>query len=476
MRILILTIVFTMGFLSLAGCEDDAGEESDSGTDAEKKNVGICEGDGPAPVRPEGWGLKSHCNHVAPDYEKLFGDDVVHRFDITISPDNYQATMDDLDAKLSGGNPDEEVETPIFVPVTVEFDGLTWWYVGMRYKGNASLKNAWQRSVRKIAIRLNFDMFGTEEEHLEVRNQRFFGFQKLTFSNAFDDPSLIRDKLAADVFREGGVPTARAAFARIYMDHGQGSVYLGLYTMIEDPSDQMPNDQFGEGRGNMYKPEGPGAMWGEFDPIDFPKRTNPYADWSDVKAAFAALHADRSDPQQWRENLEACFNVRSFLKYLAINQAMQNWDSYGFMPHNYYIYGVPDDGGRLFWFPWDFNLSMMEKTVDGKDSGSVMLDEIGEEWPLIRFLLDDAEYRATYRSELQEVVEGAFSVEKMNDRIDAYHDLIAPYVVGPEERESEPYTFLDGENDFKESLETGGNALKPHVLARHAAVQRALED
>ena len=47
------------------------------------------------------------------------------------------------------------------------------------------------------------------------------------------------------------------------------------------------------------------------------------------------------------DSLEAHFNVRAYLKLLAVNQTMQNWDTYGAMTHNYYLYGDPDDNGRL---------------------------------------------------------------------------------------------------------------------------------
>ena len=45
-----------------------------------------------------------------------------------------------------------------------------------------------------------------EQEHPEVDNQRFFGFKRLTFANNFMDTSYLREKVAGDVFREGGVP------------------------------------------------------------------------------------------------------------------------------------------------------------------------------------------------------------------------------------------------------------------------------
>ena len=39
----------------------------------------------------------------------------------------------------------------------------------------------------------------------------------------------------------------------------------------------------------------------------------------------------------WRANLETVIDTNVFLKYLAVNTVVQNWDTYGRMTHNYYL-------------------------------------------------------------------------------------------------------------------------------------------
>jgi len=495
----ILALVMTVG-----GCGSDAGMGKsdidpvsgdatfdgmvpDSGLDGESST--LCPDDEPGKVRPEWWGELSHCRGAPPDYDRLFpgyeatiAGKVVHRFDILIDPEVYKATQDDLKEKLSGGGPGGKggVEDPMWGPVTVEYDGLSWSHVGMRYKGNSSLKAAFSSGIRKLAFRLNFDMY--EDYHPELEDQRFFGFKKMTFSNGFKDMSFIRDRLAADIFRDGGIPAARGAFARIYVDFGEGPVYFGLYAMIEDPSNRMLDTQFEDDGGNLYKPDGPAANWDSHPQwetlvkLTFDKKTNEdQEDWSDVIAAFQALHADRTDKAKWRAGLEAAFDVHGFLRCLALNQAMVNWDSYGVIAHNYYLYGDPSREGRLVWFPWDLNEAMLHKGFGPHqgNSESVMLDEADSKWPLIRFLLDDPEYRQFYQEQLVEALEGSFAVDRIHERMDAFHELVAPYVVGPD-GETAPYTFLKDASDFENSLNVGKDALKPHVETRHEAVKLAL--
>lgn len=424
------------------------------------------------PERPEGWTEATH-GEVDPNYDRLFSDATVHEILITISPDTYQSTLTDLESKLSGSGPitDLTVAEPMWAPVTFALDGVTWWHVGMRYKGNSSLRSAWQSGVRKLAFRLDFDKY--EDDYPEIRNQRFYGFEKMTFSNAFKDPSLIRDKVAADIFREGGVPAARGAFAAVHVDFGEGPVYFGLYTMIEDPADWMMASQLGDGSGNLYKPEDDGADWVTFIESGFPKKTNEDSGFDDVRGAIAALHADRNDAASWRAEFERVFDVSGFLRVLAMNQAMVNWDSYGCMPHNYYVYANPTNGGRLTWIPWDLNEALMPEQRSACDPETLFFKSTDDRWPLIRYLLDDAVYMEAYRDELSRAVEGAFTVTGVSARIQAAHDLVAPYVVGPIAQEAPPYTFI-GQDDFTGSLRGDSDALLDHVEARHAAIEEAL--
>ena len=61
-----------------------------------------------------------------------------------------------------------------------------------------------------------------------------------------------------------------------------------------------------------------------------------------------------SNAEAWRAGLEAVFDVDGFLNWLAVNTVIQNWDTYGLMSHNYYLYNDPISG-LLTWIPWDNN-------------------------------------------------------------------------------------------------------------------------
>jgi spore coat protein CotH len=373
-----------------------------------------------------------------------------------------------LQCRGGGGFSDTE---PSFVPVNVEYNGLTWWNVGMRFKGNSTLMDAWRSGGKKLPFRLDFDEF--EDTFEEIDDQRFYGFKKLTFSSGAKDDSLIREKLGGELFRDAGVKVARSSFYRIYLDvgDGNGQVYAGLYTMVEDLSDDFLKSQFEDDNGNLYKPDGNGADWQSFIEDGFIKKSNEEdADWTDIQNAIDALHASQNDAEAWRTDLERHFNVDQYLKLLAVNQSIENWDTYGLMTHNYYLYADPSDNGRLLWLPWDLNECLQPSRGGGM---SVLLSEVSDQWPVIRYLMDDPVYAAQYYEELATFLDGAFAIDKVENRMQVLHDLVAPFVSG-ENGEAYPYTNLSNTSAFETSLTQGNYALKNHLQDRHEAVEDAL--
>ena len=149
-----------------------------------------------------------------------------------------------------------------------------------------------------------------------------------------------------------------------------------------------------------------------------------------------------------------------FLKYLAVNTVIQNWDTYGRMTHNYFLYNDPDTS-KLTWIPWDNNESLQF----GKMGGSLPFDFSGlnsSEWPLIGYLYQDNVYKAQYDTYVQEVVDGAFNTDTMQSLYSSYSALIQEYATS----EVDGYTFLNNSSEFQ----TAVNELNSHVAERGTAV------
>lgn len=364
-------------------------------------------------------------------------------------------------------------ENPMWVEATIEFEGNTWTHVGVRYKGNSSLTSGWREGTLKLPLKLDFDEF--EDTYPEIDDQRFYGFKQLSLANGFMDSSFLRDAATYDILEAAGLPAAETAFYEVIIDYGEGEESLGLYTMIEVIDDTVVERTFGSDDGNIYDADGAAASLSAatYDqiPESFQKENNEdEADWSDIETLHAVLHSEQrtADPAGWRESLEAVFDVDNFLEWLAISAVIQHWDTYGAMTHNFYLYNNPDTG-QLSWISWDHNMAMstgggpggrgnrdlQAAGADGQFGGggpggsrTVTLDkeEVDENWPLIRYLLDDPVYYEMYLTYLEETVAGPFNAEQMAEKYEAMAALIAPYAaadVGEEAFETAVQQLID---------------------------------
>ena len=420
------------------------------------------------------WTEETHSKNVDPNFEEVFDDNQVKRLDFVVTEERWQSMLDDMTAtygefgQLSNNNGlIDSDENPIFVPADVYYQDTQWYRVGIRFKGNSSLQSSWQAGILKLSFKLDFDEF--EDDYPQIDNQRFYGFKKFSLKNNFDDESLLREKVASDVFKKAGLAVSNTGFYTLYVDHGNGPEYFGLYTLVEEIDDTLIETQFTSDDGNLYKPEDGGANFveGSFNEENFEKKTNEDdEDWSDIIALFDALHDDTATtaPATWRENLEAVFDVDGFLKYLAVNGIIQNWDTYGRMTHNYYLYNNPETS-KLTWIPWDNN----EALQDGKQGGALSLDFSNldsSSWPLISKLYADDVYKTRYNDYVLAVIGDSFNTNSMQAAYDSYSALIEPYAT----TEISGYSYLESSNDFYNAVEQ----LNQHAQSRAEAVETYL--
>lgn len=416
------------------------------------------------------WTTATHTKDVDPNVDEVFEDNTVKRLDFVITEERWQSMLDDMTSLYGtfgtgGGGPGGSFsdEDPIFVPGSVFYNDIEWYKVGLRFKGNSSLANSWRNGILKLSFKLDFDEF--EDEYPQIDNQRFYGFKKLSLKNNFDDKSMLREKIAGDVFRNAGLVGPHTAFYTLYVDHGDGPQYFGLYTLVEEVDGSVLDTQFSDDDGNLYKPDGDAASFAEgtYDEDEYVKKNNEdEADFTDVASLLSILHDDirTTDATTWRTNLEEVFDTDGFLKYLAVNTVIENWDTYGRMTHNYFLYN-DSDTNKLTWIPWDNN----EALQFGKMGGSLPLDFSGlnaSEWPLIGYLYQDEVYKEQYDTYVQEVVDGAFNTSTIQSLYSSYSSLIQEYVTS----EVDGYTFLNNSSEFQ----TAVNELNSHVVERASEV------
>ena len=426
-------------------------------------------------LETEDWTPQTHEALVNPNYNIVFPENEVNRIEIKIELQDWEEMQNDLASNFNQGGPGQPpggIDTqPVWVPCDVYFNGLQWYKVGIRFKGNSSLRSSFQRGIKKLPLKLDFDQF--EDTWPSIQNQRFYGFKQLSLKNNFEDKSFVREKVASDQFLYFGLVSPRTAFYQVFVDFGEGKTYFGLYTMVEEVDDTVIEKLYEKSDGNLYKPEGPGASFaaGSFRISDMNKKSNETEnDYSDVLQLYDIINSSEreTNADDWRNQLSDVFDVPIFLKWLAANTVMQNWDTYGRMTHNYYLYHNPVTE-KLEWIPWDNNEALQE----GKREGalSVSLDEIGSSWPLIRFIIDQEGWKEQYKQELNNFVNEVFYSERMNTIYENYRVLLKDFVVGDSGELSE-YSFLNNDTEFDAAIDF----LKNHVSTRTNVVEEYLSE
>ncbi|MEM5539672.1 CotH kinase family protein [Olleya sp. AS48] len=475
LNLLLIAVVFGITLTVFTSCNDD---DSVTTTEIEDEDVVVIDD---TDFEATDWTSETHSKDADPNFEEVFEDNAVKRLDIVITEARWQSMLDNMTSLYGtfgagaggpggagGGVLTETDEDPIFVPAEVFYNGIEWYRVGVRFKGNSSLQTSWQNGILKLSLKLDFDEF--EDDYPQIDNQRFYGFKKLSLKNNFDDKSMLREKVATDVFRNSGLVASHTAFYTVYVDHGDGPQYFGLYTMVEEVDDTVLDTQFSDDDGNLYKPDGVAASFamGTYNESEYVKKTNEdEGDFDDVASLLAVINdgSRTTDPESWRANLDAVFDTDVFIKYLAVNTVVQNWDTYGRMTHNYFLYNNPDTS-KLTWIPWDNN----EALQTGKMGGSLPLDFSGlnnSEWPLIGYLYQDSVYKAQYDTYVQDVVDNAFNVSTIQSLYANYAALIQPYATS----EVAGYSFLENGSDFQNAV----NLLNTHVSSRATAVSDYLD-
>jgi len=419
------------------------------------------------------WTELTHGIHT-PIYSKLFGSDKIHTIKIETSADNWKTLIENVERNHidinSSPNTDNKTELIIsslpslnYIPASVYYDNKEWYKVGFRFKGLSSQKESWQNNILKMPIKLDFNEFGNVYETIE--QQRFYGFEKMTFANNFRDPSQVREKIAYELLEAFGVKVPQTNFTEIYVDNGSdGEKYFGLYTMVETVEDGMIHNAFGSSTGNCYKPSGKTATLvnGDVNRFELNQKTNKGSQIDDVLKFVDILHKDSrlTSAVEWRTELESVFEVNNFLKFLAVNTVIQNWDTYGIASHNYYLYTQPSNG-KIIFIPWDMSESF---DLNGNiQPHQLDHSNVSNNWPLIKFLLADDVYYQAYKNHIEDFNENYFIPSQINNRIDELYSLIQASV----EKEETGYTHHTNLAEISNYL----NDLKTQINNRQIDVQ-----
>ena len=166
-----------------------------------------------------------------PAYAKrLFDTDRVHTLDIVVKDKDW---LDMLDNAL-----DKQ-----YIPCNVVIDGENIKNVAIRPKGASSLFAVSQSDSDRLSFKVEFD-------HYEP-SKTYYGLDKLALNNLIQDNTYLMDYLSYDMMRKMGVSSPLTSFIWITVNGRDFGLYLG----VEGIEDAFAQRNYGNDRGNIYKPD-----------------------------------------------------------------------------------------------------------------------------------------------------------------------------------------------------------------------------
>jgi CotH kinase protein/Lamin Tail Domain len=301
--------------------------------------------------------------------------------------------------------------------------------VGIRVRGNTS------RQALKKSWKLSFNTF--------VPGRQFHGLEKMNLNGEHNDPSITRSKLSWDVMNRMSVPGSRAAPVRLIIN--DGTLVDGIFINIEQIDEEFVEAWFGNKNGNLYKClyKGERADLKYVAPGDadtyrwlgggetYAEKNNDLPDYTDL-AGFIQFINHSSDTE-FAAGIVSRLNVDNFLRAMAVDVVIGNWDNYWYGSNNYYLYHN-EDTNRFEYIPYDldntvgvdfFGINWSERPYDGW--GDWGYGSSGEGLPpLIRRLLAVPAFEVQLRRYVLEVATQHFTPELWNSPLDATRVRLEP--------------------------------------------------
>lgn len=351
------------------------------------------------------------CCGVSLQGQSLYDDGKVSSIYLELPPDSFQLIISQLIN-------DRYLRARMIFDDGVKRDTLE--DIGLRLRGNTSLGAA------KKSFKISLNAF--------VPGREYQGVRKINLRGQHNDPTMVREKLFYEVWKEAGMPERRASFVRLFINQQ----YRGLYTNIEELDKQWLGRHYADNDGNLYKCTWPAdlvymgpdqasykAIMNNPEERAYELQTNEAADdYADLVNLITLLNqpVDASFPEKIQEVLE----VSRVLKAFAIDVVSGNWDDYFYNKNNYYLYHNPETGR------FDFI------TYDTDNTFGV--DWLGKDWakrnclnwlpseprPLATKLLAVPAFKQEYLRYLDTLSRFIVHPDTIFPRIDALEALIAP--------------------------------------------------
>lgn len=389
-----------------------------------------------------------------PGYQnRLFDDSYVHQIDIQIN---------DWESFL------EDALTEEYHRANIIVDGELFSDVGLRTKGNNSLRLTEKYGSQRFSLKIEMDHYGFNH---------YYGLDKFSLDSSFQDNSYLKSYLAYDMMRFMDVPSPLTSYVWVTVNGEE----WGLFLAIEEPEESFVQRNYGKDSGQLYKP---GYKSLEDENADVALK---YID-EDINSYEGIFRGAKFNPTKKdqkrlieslkilssKDNIDSVVDVDGLLRYFVAQVFVVNIDSYlGPTGHNYFLY---EKDGILSMLPWDYNLAFgtyslgmsnpindiemyVNYPIDTPASGEIMLNR-----PMYHHLMLVEEYYKQYHAYFDHFISEYFESGYFEEVIEETTTMIAPYIA------KDPTAFVSFA-DFQLGVET----IKEFSLLRAKSIRGQLK-
>jgi hypothetical protein len=345
--------------------------------------------------------------------------------------------------------------------------------VGFRLRGNSS------RVSKKKSFKISFNEY--------VSGRRYQGVKKINLNGQHNDPTLIREKLFYDIWKNAGMMERRTSFVRMYINQA----YYGLYTNLEEMDKDWLQKVYGEKSGNLYKCTWPadlvylGTDQQTYKNIGsgsttggraYDLQTNEEEDnYSDLVELITTLNEPVTEA--FINQVSQKINIDGLLKAFAIDVACGNWDDYMYNMNNYFLYHNAKTG-KFEFISYDTDNTFGVDWVNRDWATRNCLDWFthSEPRPLATKILSIPAFDAKFQRYLDTIARKIISSDFIFPHIDSLKALIAEAVIEDSYRTLDwGYSVTDFHNGFISTVDSHTPyGIKPFLNTRSATILQQL--
>lgn len=374
-----------------------------------------------------------------PGPNHIFDNSDVGRVDIIID-------KDDLTYILEEENQDSNEEFPATFVYTLNTDSDTIEQVGFRLRGNTS------RASEKNSFKVSFNTFKS--------GQKYKGLEKLNLNGEHNDPTISRAKIGWQIMADMGVAAARTNHVTLFIN----GEYRGLYLNVEHIDEEFIQKRFDDPSGNLYKCLWPADLTYKGSNPDVYKEDNwgrrtydlktntELDDYTDIAHLIDIIN--NTAIQDLSCELEKIFDIQNYLKFIAADIFMGNWDGNIYNRNNFYLYNDPCSG-RFTMIPYDLD-NIIGIDWFGVDWSEAHIDywknNLSGGRPLFKRLMQIPTYKRQVEEHLEQF---KITWTTNNYRQDFYdlRDILLPFRQNDVFAEADyGYTMSDFSNNFTHGL------------------------